>query len=55
VDWIIDREVNMNKNGTDNKEKKTWVKPQLVVYGNVEKLTTEVPGPKQPPKMSGNI
>lgn len=24
-------------------EKKVWVKPQLVVYGDIEKLTTEKP------------
>ena len=26
-------------------EKKEWVKPELVVYGDVEKLTTELPVP----------
>lgn len=26
-------------------EKKVWVKPQLVVYGDIEKLTTELPSP----------
>jgi len=38
-----------------NAEKKPWEKPQLVVYGNIEKLTTELPGPKVPPGSSGNF
>jgi len=24
-------------------EKKIWIKPQLIVYGDIEKLTTEKP------------
>lgn len=27
------------------KEKKTWVKPKLIIYGDIEKLTTELPVP----------
>ena len=40
-----------------NNEKKPWVKPQLVVYGDIEKLTKEIPVPKPPPphKTSGNF
>lgn len=26
-----------------NAQKKTWTTPQLVVYGDVEKITTELP------------
>lgn len=33
-------------------EKKVWIKPQLVVYGEIEKLTTELPG--GPPKLGGS-
>lgn len=29
-------------------EKKVWIKPQLVVYGEIEKLTTELPSPPSP-------
>ena len=36
-----------------NTEKKPWVKPQLVIYGNIEKLTTELPGKRGGP--SGNL
>ena len=38
---------------TEISEKKIWVKPQLVVYGNIEKLTTELPGQKNWPGPSG--
>lgn len=33
-------------------EKKVWTKPQLVVYGDIDKLTTELPG--MPPKLGGS-
>jgi len=46
--WRID----MNKQ-KEKIEKKPWVTPQLTVYGDVEKLTTEVPGPKPFPSASG--
>ena len=39
------------KRTEDMKVKKTWIKPELVVYGDVEKLTTELPVPvPQPPR-----
>ena len=36
------------------KEKKTWIKPQLIVYGDVEKLTTELPVPIGQPPIGNN-
>jgi hypothetical protein len=36
-------------------EKKIWIKPQLVVYGDIEKLTTELPVPvTNPPSIGGS-
>ena len=35
-------------------EKKTWTKPQLVVYGDIEKLTTELPVPVTNPPGAGS-
>jgi len=33
-------------------EKKVWIKPELVVYGDIEKLTAESPVPGlKPPRM----
>jgi hypothetical protein len=36
-------------------EKKVWIKPKLVVYGDIEKLTTELPVPiTNPPGAGGS-
>ncbi len=47
----------MDTKKTVNNVKKPWVKPQLVVYGDIVKLTAEIPVPKTPPlhKTSGNM
>ena len=41
------------KMSEEKKEKKTWIKPKLVVYGDIEKLTTELPAPIGLPPGSG--
>ncbi len=36
----------------EKEEKKVWIKPELVVYGDIEKLTAESPVPGfRPPRM----
>ncbi len=42
------------KRTDDMKEKKAWIKPELVVYGDVEKLTTELPVPLPQPPSGGS-
>lgn len=42
------------KRSENMKEKKTWTKPQLIVYGDVEKLTTELPVPVLQPPSGGS-
>ena len=42
----------MENTKVDKKEKKkTWITPKLVVYGDIEKITKELPLP--PPSPSG--
>lgn len=36
------------------KEKKSWISPRLVVYGDVEKLTKESPFPITRPPRGGS-
>jgi hypothetical protein len=33
----------MENTKVDKKEKKTWITPKLVVYGDIEKITKELP------------